>query len=62
MFAGPHVAVRITMLLLPGLLYAAPAMSEGERVLKVFSLQQHATAARAPELWRIGSVRNNPLR
>jgi len=34
MFARPHVAVRTAMLLLPGLLYAVPAMSEGERESK----------------------------
>jgi hypothetical protein len=31
MFAIDHVAMRIAMLLLPGLLYAMPAASQGER-------------------------------
>jgi hypothetical protein len=30
MFGSPHVAVRLVTLLLPGLLYAVPAHSEGE--------------------------------
>lgn len=34
MLGTKHVAVRMTTLLLPGLLYAIPAMSEGERESK----------------------------
>jgi hypothetical protein len=34
MFARPHVAVRLATLLLPGLLYAVPALSEDEHESK----------------------------
>jgi hypothetical protein len=47
--AGLHVAVRIAILLLPGLLYAAPAMSEGEHESKRTS--STTGSALGPKVW-----------
>jgi hypothetical protein len=49
MLGSNHVAVRMTALLLPGLLYAMPAMSEGERESK--RPAPTAGAVLGPKVW-----------
>lgn len=60
MFAMPHVAVRMAMLLLPGLLYAVPAMSEGERESK--RSPSTTGSALGPKVWPAPVGHRQPTR
>lgn len=60
MLGRPHVAVRIAILLLPGLLYAVPAMSEGERESK--RSPSAAGSVLGPKVWPAPVGHRQPTR